>query len=558
MKRRIWIIIPGMFRSRYRRIVFFFIGVLVSLLFWDILLPRLGLGGRSKKGRKTRYQRYAEDFRSLAVRMGGVLIKIGQFMSARVDILPIEITQTLSDLQDEVPSETYESIRRVAEMDLGMPLTEKFSDFEPQPLAAASLGQVHRARVDSQDVVVKILRPDIEKIVATDMAALHTVGKWLMLYAPIRTRADIPALLGEFERVTGQELDYIHEGQNAETFAENFKNRPGVRVPRVIWSHTTRRVLTLENVLSIKITDYDAITRAGVDRAEVAQRLLNTYLQQFFEDGFFHADPHPGNLFVCPQAEDADGKRAWLLTFVDFGMTGQVSKSVHSAIREFIIAMGMRDPARMVKSYQMLGMILPGADLSKLEEVEAAVFDRFWGKSMQELRETSHDELNDFARKYRDVLFQMPFQIPQDIIFMGRAIAILSGICTGLDPSFNVWESLVPYARRLLADDGMKGKNLEYWLNETGALITTLISVPRQLDIVLRKIERGEVAVGVPKLEEQVSALVRAIRHLGGAIVFFALLYGSIQLYLADKETLSAGLAVSAFLALLWILIRKD
>jgi predicted unusual protein kinase regulating ubiquinone biosynthesis (AarF/ABC1/UbiB family) len=547
-----------MLRNRYRRILLFFIGVLFSLFYWHILLPRLGFGRLTDRTHRARFQRHANDYRDLAVHMGGVLIKIGQFMSARVDVLPAEITDALSDLQDEVPSETYDRIRRVAEADLGIPLDVKFSVFEKIPLAAASLGQVHRASVDGQDVVVKILRPDIERIVATDMAALHTVGRWLMLYAPIGKRANIPALLDEFERVTKQELDYNHEGKNAEIFAENFKNRPGVRVPRVIWSHTTQRVLTLENVLSIKITDYDAITRAGIDRAEVAQRLFNTYLQQFFEDGFFHADPHPGNLFVDPLPEDINGKKAWMLTFVDFGMTGRVPDGAHAAIREFIIAMGTRDSARLVKSYQMLGMLLPGADLTQLEQVETALFDRFWGKTMQELRETPPEQLQEFVRQYRDVLYQMPFQVPQDLIFMGRAIAILSGICTGLDPSFNVWESLVPYARKLLVDEGKGGFNLDVWMNEIGSILTALVSVPKQMDNVLRQLQRGEVAVRTPLLEEQVSALVTAIRHLGGAIIFFALLSGSVQLYLAEKEILAGGLAVSAVIALIWMLSRRD
>ncbi len=547
-----------MLRNRYRRILLFFTGILLSLVYWHILLPRLGLGRLTKRTRPARFQRYANDFRSLAIRMGGVLIKVGQFMSARVDVLPAEITDTLSGLQDEVPSEPYERIRGVAEADLGMPLTEKFSAFEKEPLAAASLGQVHRARVDGQEVVVKILRPDIERVVATDMAALHTVGRWLMLYAPIRARADIPALLAEFERVTTQEMDYLNEGKNAETFAENFKDRPYVRVPHVIWSHTTRHVLTLENVLSIKITDYDAITQAGIERAEVAQRLFDTYLKQIFEDGFFHADPHPGNLFVDPLASDDNGKKEWRLTFVDFGMTGRVPKGAHDAIREFIIAMGTRDSARLVKSYQMLGVLLPGADLTQLERVDAALFDHFWGKTMQELRETPHEQINEFFNEYRDILYQMPFQIPQDLIFMGRALAILSGICTGLDPSFNVWESLGPYARKLLAEEGSGGLKMDELKNEIGSFVTALISVPRKLDTVLRQMERGDIAMHVPKLEDQVSDLTMAIRHLGSAIIFFALLSGSIQLYLAEKETLAGGLAASAFLALIWALSRRN
>jgi predicted unusual protein kinase regulating ubiquinone biosynthesis (AarF/ABC1/UbiB family) len=252
--------------------------------------------------------------------MGGVLIKVGQFLSARVDVLPPEFTAELEGLQDEVPAEDFQAVRKVAEAELGAPLSQRYETFDETPLAAASLGQVHRARLlpsaisapngvrdeacqtqpATAEVVVKIQRPDIEEIIATDLSALRTVGKWLDRYRPIRKRADVPALLAEFTRILYEEIDYLAEGRNAETFAANFADWPGVRVPQVIWTHTTRRVLTLENVWAIKITDYDAIARAGVKRAEVASRLLDTYLKQIFEDGFFHADPHPGNLFVQP------------------------------------------------------------------------------------------------------------------------------------------------------------------------------------------------------------------------------------------------------------------
>ena len=156
-------------------------------------------------------------------------------------------------------------------------------------------------------VVVKVQRPNIEKIIATDLAAIRTVGGWIKRYPPIRKRANIPGLITEFTRVLYEEIDYLAEGKNAEIFAANFSNDPGVLVPKVIWTHTTKRVLTLEDVRAIKITDYDEITAAGISRSEVAGRLLNTYLKQIFEDGFFHADPHPGNLFVKPLDKTDDG-----------------------------------------------------------------------------------------------------------------------------------------------------------------------------------------------------------------------------------------------------------
>jgi len=289
-----------MSKTRYRRIVFFFARTLISLTIWEIIFPNIGLRKYSQRTRSERLSRAAREYRLLATRLGGVLIKVGQFLSARVDVLPGEITAELSGLQDEVPAEEFSAVRQVIEAEFSMPLEDKFAEFEATPQASASLGQVHKAQVNGQRVVVKVQRPDIEMILATDLAALGTVGGWLQRYRPISRRANVPALIDEFTRILYEEIDYLAEGRNAETFAENFKQRPGVHIPAVFWTHTTRRVLTLEDVSAIKITDFDAITAAGIERAGVADRLLDIYLKQIFEDGFFHADPHPGNLFVLP------------------------------------------------------------------------------------------------------------------------------------------------------------------------------------------------------------------------------------------------------------------
>jgi predicted unusual protein kinase regulating ubiquinone biosynthesis (AarF/ABC1/UbiB family) len=233
-----------MLRARYRRIVFFFARTLVGLIIWELILPHLGMRNTVARNRPRRLRRIAGSFRSMAIDMGGVMIKVGQFLSSRVDILPIEITDELKGLQDEVPPEDFDDIRRVAESEYQSTLSEMFAQFEITPLAAASLGQVHRARLRQSpsrtndtnttndfvsgywgvDVVVKIQRPNIENIIATDLAALRTVGKWLHRYRPIRLRANTPALLNEFSRILYEEIDYLAEGRNAETFVVNFRS----------------------------------------------------------------------------------------------------------------------------------------------------------------------------------------------------------------------------------------------------------------------------------------------------------------------------------------------
>ena len=578
--------------TRYFRIVLFFARAVMEVIFWDLLLAGLGLRALVRRTRADRWRGLARRFRALAIRMGGVLIKVGQFLSARLDVLPEEVTAELAGLQDEVPPEAFAAIHALAEKELGAPLAEKFAAFEESPLAAASLGQVHRARLRSSRhderldqneaepgavegrVVVKIQRPNIETLIATDLAALRTVGGWLRHYPPINKRADLPALLAEFTRTLYEEIDYLAEGRNAETFAANFKDDPGVRVPRVIWSHTTRRVLVLEDVYAIKVTDYDAITRAGIDRARVAERLFKTYLQQIFRDGFFHADPHPGNLFVTSASPSGllssapgDGQEArgassagagaqeWVLTFVDFGMVGRVPQNLRVGLREAVIGVGTKDSARLVKAYQLLGVLLPGADLELLERAEAKAFERFWGKSMTELREMAPAQMHEFAAEFRELLFSMPFQAPEDLILLGRTVAILSGMCTGLDPQFNVWAGLAPFAQQLIAEEATTG--LDYWLKELEALALALLSLPKRAEAVLGRMERGELEVRMPDLAERLDQIELAGRRMMGGVIFAALLIGGVQLYLAGQMAFAAALFAGALAALGWVILTR-
>jgi predicted unusual protein kinase regulating ubiquinone biosynthesis (AarF/ABC1/UbiB family) len=243
-----------MVRSRYRRIIFFFARILASEIWWDLILPRIGFAKWSNRTRPERVRKIAVRYRALAVQMGGVLIKVGQFLSARVDVLPSSVTDELARLQDEVPPVPFEAIRAVAEAEFGAPLLDKYLEFDPAPLAAASLGQAHLAKlritkeqaqsldvkINANDleasltyqVVVKIQRPNIERIITTDLAAIRTVGGWIKRYPPIRKRANIPALIAEFTRVLYEEIDYLAEGKNAEIFTANFINDPGLILPK--------------------------------------------------------------------------------------------------------------------------------------------------------------------------------------------------------------------------------------------------------------------------------------------------------------------------------------
>jgi predicted unusual protein kinase regulating ubiquinone biosynthesis (AarF/ABC1/UbiB family) len=546
-------------RARYRHIMGFFARATVGFVYWEVVLPRFGLRALVRRTRSGRYRAIAANFRAMAIRMGGVMIKVGQFLSARLDILPAEITDELSGLQDEVPAEDFTAIRALAEAELGAPLEEKFESFEPGPLAAASLGQVHRARlrVDApeadrfREVVVKVQRPFIEQLIDVDFSALRRFGGWLMRYEPIRKRADVRALLEELSATVHREIDYLAEGKNAETFNVNFKGRKRIHVPRVAWSHTTRRALTLENVYAIKITDYEAISAAGIDRAEVAEVLFDTYLKQIFEDAFFHADPHPGNLFVTPVPATKSKPAGWRLTFVDFGMVGTVPENLRAGLRDLLIGIGTRNAARVVQAYKTLDVLLPGADLKLLEQAETQLFDRFWGMSMSELRKVNHAEMRQFALQFRELMYEMPFQMPHNLLLLGRTVAILSGMCTGLDPNFNLWNQLAPYAQKLVADEGLS--NWEVWLDEIGELVKELIALPAQAGHVLARLERGELNVNMPQVNRQIYHLEGAINRLVGSVIFAALLFGGVLLYRGGDVALGYVFWGLSGLALLWM-----
>ncbi|MEK6753179.1 MAG: AarF/UbiB family protein [Chloroflexota bacterium] len=553
-------------RMRYWRIVLFFARVTLGILFWDVFLRRIGLGFLARNNRPQRLRQIAVRFRALAIRMGGVMIKVGQFLSARLDVLPPEITDELAGLQDEVPPVDYESIRLQTELELGSSLSNIFLTFEETPLAAASLGQVHRAELNAQEaetlgyknVVVKALRPHIEQIVDVDMSAIRVVGGWLKRYRPVSERANVPAIVEEFSATLREEMDYLSEGKNAEVFATNFKDDGSVYVPRVVWNHTSRRVLTLEDVSAIKITDYEAIAAAGINRADVAQVLFKVYLKQIFEDGFFHADPHPGNIFVSPLPEkNKDGSTAWRLTFVDFGMVGRMPERLMEGLREAVISVGLQDSSRLVKSYQTLGVFLPNANLKLLEEAGAQLFDRFWGMNMSELRNIDHTEMMKFGLQFRELMLNMPFQLPENLLLLGRTIGILSGMCTGLHAEFNLWEGLAPYAKKLAEGDG--GSQWDVFFDEAGNLFKTLLAIPGRTERVLGRIERGELNVQMPMMNIQISYLERSMNRLTGGIIFLGLLVAGALLYdthLRLGQILLGGSGFALFYTL--FLIRRS
>ncbi|MBN1135921.1 MAG: AarF/ABC1/UbiB kinase family protein [Anaerolineae bacterium] len=547
-------------RRRYLRVVAYLARTFAGFIWWEILLRRL-LGRRFvSRSAAQRWQRIARRYRALAVDLGGVLIKLGQFLSARVDVLPAEFTAELAGLQDEVPAETAADIQAVVEAEFGRPVDQVFGWFAPQPEAAASLAQVHSARLPGGDpVVVKVQRPGINTLVETDLRAIRTAARWLKRYRPVSRRVDLDRLYDEFSRTTRNELDFVAEGHNAERFAQDFDRDPGIRIPRVYWETTTRRVLTMQNVAAIKIGDHAAIDAAGIDRAQVAQRLFDTYMQQVFVHNFVHADPHPGNLFVEP-LEPVEGRsRPFILTFVDFGMVAVVPERARKHLRDFLVGFATKDTARMVRAYQGAGLLLPGADLARLEEVQDELFDRYWGITMSQAREIMADQWQNLAREYRDLLYEMPFQIPTDLLFVGRAVAILSGMATALDPDFDPWQAISPFAEQLAKEE--LGRDWRGWLAEISGVVRVLLSLPGQADRFFAQANQGKLAVRASLAPDAARSLHRvevAVNRLAAAAVFAALLLAAVAVYITQgMGAMAYALLALASVALLVMLTRR-
>jgi len=435
-------------------------------------------------------------------------------------------------------------------------------------------------------VVIKVQRPGIRETCYTDLAAMRVVGAIAMKFRFIANRADARALVEEFGRVLLEELSYKHEAYNAARFAEMFKEDMGVYIPAVYYEHSTDTVLTIEDVTSIKINDFAAMERAGINRKTVAERLMDTYLAQVFNEYFFHADPHPGNLFVYPlpvEDENTDfgpQGRPFYLIFVDFGMTGTLTPEIADGMVSTLSAVLTRDAERLVKSYMRLGFVRPDADLARIEEATRAAFDQVWGLSMADLRDIDFQQVNDLAEEFSDLIFAMPFYIPQDFIYLGRTISILSGMCTSLDPLYNPWQELQPYTETLMARgfgiDVPRGQKLDGSLSTQlfqslfhgngGEVLRALgdeayrraLGPVSRAESTLQKLERGEIHV-IAEMSvaqrAQLKRLERETRGVSRSVFFGSVLIASTILYTSGEVTLAlAGFGVCALTLIVGVL----
>jgi predicted unusual protein kinase regulating ubiquinone biosynthesis (AarF/ABC1/UbiB family) len=524
-------------RRRFLRVSWFFFGVIAHVYVFDILLGRFRLTRWwAQRSGIRRYRRIAREFRGLAVQLGGVLIKLGQFLSARADVLPQAITDELAGLQDEVPSAPLPYALQLIAEELGGPPEALFATFEPVPVAAASLGQVYYATLhDGRAVAVKVQRPRIDEIVEIDLRAVHWAVRLIKNHPLIRRRANLERLFEEFARVLREELDYVQEAQSALRFRANFATTPGVYFPEPYPERSSRRVLVMERVNGVKISDYAALERLGVDRAALATRLNRAFLKQFFLDGFFHADPHPGNLFVRVEGPPAALRNGhapgapFTLIILDTGMVGFLRREAMESMRHAVVGVATNDAERIVEALDRLGVLFPGADRRPIIQALGVVLRHTYDRSQREL--TNMDVEQVFAET-EHLVRDLPFQLPQELIYLGRAVSLVSGIVTGINPDINLFEETRPFADEMLARERRESD----WLGDMQRELTTLgqvaATLPRQMDSYYKAANRGELQmrVDLTRLERSMRRVERATGRLAGGILAGALFVGGVLL----------------------------
>lgn len=481
-------------------------------------------GGVTEAKQAARRKIQAVWIRNTLLDLGPTFIKVGQLFSTRADIFPVEYVEELAKLQDKVPAFSYEQVEATIEKELGKKIPELFHNFEPIPLAAASLGQVHKAVLHTgESVVVKVQRPGLKKLFEIDLQILKGITRYFQNHPKWGRGRDWLGIYEECCRILWEEIDYLNEGRNADTFRRNFRGYDWVNVPRVYWRYATSRVLTLEYLPGIKISQYEALEAAGLDRKAIARQGAQAYLLQLLNNGFFHADPHPGNIAVS-----ANGA----LIFYDFGMMGRIKSNIREGLMQTLFGIAQKDGDRVVQSLIDLGAIAPTDDMGPVRRSVQYMLDHFMDKPFE------NQSVAAISDDLYEIAYNQPFRFPATFTFVMRAFSTLEGVGKGLDPEFNFMEVAKPYAMQLMTDmNGSEGNSFLNELSRQAAQVSsTAFGLPRRLEDTLEKLEQGDMRLRVRSIETE-----RLLRR-----------QSSIQL------SISYALLISGFTLSATILVVKD
>jgi len=492
-------------QSRYREIAGVLarhgLGYLVSVLGLDRFVPFHR--GLLRHPRRAEPYTRPEHIRMALEDMGAAFIKLGQILSSRPDLLPPEYQAELGKLQDTAPTVPTDDVREIFAAEFGQPIESFFTSFDPEPLAAASIGQAHAATLrNGTEVVVKIRRPGALEQVEQDLDILEGMAAAAARRWELAERYDVVGLAQEFAQTLRAEVDYIREGRNAERFAQNFADDPSVHIPAVFWDWTTSRVLTLERIRGIKIDDVSELDSAGIDRTTLAEEAAHVILKMVFEDGFFHADPHAGNFFV---------ERNGRLGLIDFGMVGTVDQRTQEQLVALLLAITSQEADRLVDAFLDLGSGQRKVDRELLRRDFEHLLSRYYGRSLGEiaLGPLLHDALSVVRRHH--------LQLPSNLALLVKTVVMHEGLEVRLDPELHLMSLLAPYAERLM----LRQYSPVLWarrFRRAGLDMAALgMELPRQLHRLIGDIERGGIEVGMRP--EGIEPFVRRFERLGNRIV---------------------------------------
>jgi predicted unusual protein kinase regulating ubiquinone biosynthesis (AarF/ABC1/UbiB family) len=417
---------------------------LVTQRWWAILFPFVSFVFFRWWDAKTDKTRQNERSRAIALRemltnLGPAFIKIGQALSTRPDILSAPFLEELSKLQDQIPPFSNEVAYRFIEEELGVPYTDAYDELSPQPIAAASLGQVYKGRLKTgETVAVKVQRPDLAEQITLDIYIIRGLASWAQKTFKKNIRTDLSGILDEFAGRLFEEMDYIQEGKNSERFIALYGYLPDIYVPKIYWEYTNTRVLTMEWISGIKLNQPEKILAQGIDASHLIDVGIQCSLRQLLEHGFFHADPHPGNLLAMP-----NGKLAYL----DFGMMSEINVEQRYGLLNAIVHIVNREFDALAYDYVRLGFLTPDVDVSPIVPALAKIFNDALGSSVSDLN------INRIFDGLSDVMYEFPFRVPAYYALIVRSLISMEGIAMSVDTDFKVMSAAYPYvAKRLLTD----------------------------------------------------------------------------------------------------------
>jgi predicted unusual protein kinase regulating ubiquinone biosynthesis (AarF/ABC1/UbiB family) len=394
-------------------------------------------GAEGSDRKEARLAKQAVWLRESLIGLGPTFIKIGQALGTRGDLLPLSYIKELATLQDQVPAfPTAEAYARI-ESELGHTLHAAYAEIDAEPIAAASLGQVYRARLHSgEEVAVKVQRPNLAELISFDIAILYRLIQLVNRFFPeANENADWEGMLREFHKTIFEEMDYAQEGRNADRFRHNFRAWRAIRVPKVFWSHTTKRVLTLEFIRGTKVIDLEALRARRISPVKVNRLLVKTYLKQLLEDGFFHADPHPGNLLVMDSGH---------LAFFDFGMTGRITTRLQAQMIDAFFHVVGRDVHGLGQDIINLNFLKPGVDPESIRPVVEGLFQHYLNLRLGEVN------FKELTYDLAEVMYEYPFRLPANFTYIMRALMTLEGIGIVTDPEFSFFETAKPFAKEFM------------------------------------------------------------------------------------------------------------